>query len=144
MRDEFKSAGQFLSFLAQKDHIPTVPGQMPFPHVIDRDLENESNPSSTELFGSLMFNQSVTIDSLLDKIPGHKFLTDDFIDDMTTSKYYNPLELKQARLDKRFLSMFHMAISSLQLHVDELRTLLKRVNFPFYVIGISETRLPYG
>ena len=37
-----------------------------------------------------------------------------------------------------------MNISSLQLHIDELRTLLKRVNFPFDVIGISETRLPYG
>ena len=116
---------------------------MSFFHVIDRDLDNAFNPSSTELFGSLQFNQSVTIDSLLDKIPGQKFSTDDFIDDMTTSKYYTPLEFKQAQLDKRFLSTFHVNRSSLQLHIVELRTLLKRVNFPFDVIGISETRLPY-
>ena len=34
-----------------------------------------------------------------------------------------------------------MNIGSLQLHIKELRTLLKKVNFPFDVIGISETRL---
>ena len=37
-----------------------------------------------------------------------------------------------------------MNIGSLQLHVNELRTLLKKVNFPFDVIGISETRLRHG
>ena len=117
---------------------------MPFFHVIDRDLDNAYTASYTELLGSLQFNQSVTIDSLLDRIPGHKFSTDDFFADMTMSIYYTPFELKQAKLDKRFLSTFHMNISSLQLHLDELRTLLKRVNFPFDVIGIKETRLPYG
>ena len=117
---------------------------MPFFHVIDRDLDNAYTASYTELLGSLQFNQSVTIDSLLDRIPGHKFSTDDFFDDMTTSKYYTPLELKQARLDKQFLSTFNMNISTLQLHIDELRTLLKGVNFPFDVIGISKTRLPHG
>ena len=40
--------------------------------------------------------------------------------------------------------MFHMNIGSLQLHINELRTLLKKVNFPFDVIGISETRLHHG
>ena len=47
-------------------------------------------PLSQNFLKGFQFNQSVTIDSLLDKIPGHKFLTDDFIDDMITSKYYTP------------------------------------------------------
>lgn len=47
--------------------------QNPFFHVVDRGLGNGSNPSSAVPFGRLQFNQSVTIDSLLDKIPGRKF-----------------------------------------------------------------------
>ena len=37
-----------------------------------------------------------------------------------------------------------MNISSLQLHINELRTLLKKVSFPFDVICIGETRLRHG
>ena len=114
---------------------------MPLFSVVDRDLDNTFDPTSTKLLESLQSNQSVTIGSLLDKLPDHKFSTNDFIDDMITSKYYTPHEIKQARLD---LSTFHMNIGSLQLHINEIQTLLKKVNFPFDILGISETRLRHG
>ena len=75
-------------------------------NVVDRELDYNFDPTFRKCLESLQFNQSVTIDSSLDKIPGHKFSTDDFIDDMITSKYYTPHEFKQARLDKRFYQRF--------------------------------------
>ena len=57
------------------------------------------------------------------------------------SKYYTTSDLLSAIFSNRNLAIFHLNISSLQKHIDELRTLLMCTNSNFDVICISETRL---
>ena len=42
---------------------------------------------------------------------------------------------------KKYLSVFHLNISSLQAHIEELKILLELLEFEFDIIGISETKL---
>ena len=81
------------------------------------------------------------IKTLIDSLPGENFSKDDFISDTILSKYYSPFEFKIKKINKKSFSMIHLNISSLQLHIDELRTLLQILDHPFDVIAITETGL---
>ena len=82
-----------------------------------------------------------SIKTLLDQFPGEKFAHDDFISSTVDSKYYSPAEFLYEPLPKGNFSIIHLNIASLQLHIDELRNLLKLLHFSFDVICITETRL---
>ena len=84
---------------------------------------------------------SFSIQTLIDKLPGQKFDTDDFISDNTESKYHTPAQFISEKLSKKSFTMFHMNIASLQAHIDELRSLLTLLDHPFDAICITETRL---
>ena len=56
------------------------------------------------------------------------------------SKYYTPSELNKIKNIKNELSFFHLNISSLGYHFDELQTLLNCTKTKFDFIGITETR----
>ena len=115
--------------------------ELPFHHLKNDDFTlnflNLSN-QSTEF---LKNTPSFSIKSLLDSLPGENFSKDDFISNSISSKYYSPCDLINEKLSKRNLSMIHLNIASLQLHIDELRCLLEIINNPFDVIAITETRL---
>ena len=56
-------------------------------------------------------------------------------------KYYDCKELNSANSSLNFnFSVFHLNISSLSRHFDELKTLLSLLDFNFSVIGITESR----
>ena len=57
------------------------------------------------------------------------------------SKYYTASDFLSAKFSNSNFAIFHLNISSLQKHIDELRTLLMCTNSTFDVICISETRL---
>jgi len=82
-----------------------------------------------------------SIKTLIDSLPGENFSKDDFISDTIISKYYSPIEFKSKKFDEKSFSMVHLNISSLQLHIDELRTLLQILDHPFDIIAITETGL---
>ena len=84
---------------------------------------------------------SFSIQSLLDKMPGQKIDTDQFMSNSILSRYYTTSEFLSAKFSNKTFSIFHLNISSLQKHIDELRTLLICTNANFDVICISETRL---
>jgi hypothetical protein len=84
---------------------------------------------------------SFSIQSLIDKLPGEKFDTDEFISDNIESKYYSPAQFISEKLSKKSFTMFHMNIASLQAHIDELKSLLTLLDHPFDAICITETRL---
>ena len=84
---------------------------------------------------------SFSIQTLIDKLPGQKFDTDEFISDTVESKYHTPAQFISEKLSKKSFTMFHMNIASLQAHIDELRTLLTLLDHPFDAICITETRL---
>ena len=84
---------------------------------------------------------SFSIKSLLDQMPGKKIDTDQFMSNNILSKYYTTSEFLSAKFFNKTFSVFHLNISSLQKHIDELRTMLKCTNSNFDIICISETRL---
>ena len=84
---------------------------------------------------------SFSIQTLIDKLPGQKFDTDEFISDTVESKYHTPAQFFSEKFSKKSFTMFHMNIASLQAHIDELRTLLTLLDHPFDAICITETRL---
>jgi len=65
-----------------------------------------------------------SIQSLIDKLPGEHFDTNDFLSDSITSKYYTPVEFIHEKFPKNKFSMLHLNISSLSAHIDELKSLL--------------------
>ena len=61
---------------------------------------------------------------------------------MVNSKYYDIKKFNKIRFDKKSkFGLFHVNIASLNAHVDDLRTVLSRLNFDFDVIGISEHKI---
>jgi len=67
---------------------------------------------------------SFSIKSLLDKLPGQKFSTDEFMSDSITSKYYTAGDFVSTNFSKNKFSIFHINIASLQKRIDELRSFL--------------------
>ena len=84
---------------------------------------------------------SFSIKSSLDQMPGQKIDTDQFMSNTIFSKYYTASDFLSAKFFNSNFAIFHLNISSLQKHVDELRTLFMCTNSNFDVICISETRL---
>ena len=84
---------------------------------------------------------SFSIKTLLDSLPGENFSKDDFISNTIDSRYYSPTNFLTEKFSKSQFSMIHLNIASLQLHIDELRTLLNIIQNPFDIIAITETRL---
>ena len=61
------------------------------------------------------------------------------------SQYYDIKKFNKLKIDKKSsLGLFHANIASLNLHIDDLRDLLSRLDFCFDVIGISEHRIKKG
>ena len=67
--------------------------------------------------------------------------TDEFLSESINSKYYTPDEFIGAKLNKDSFTIFHLNIASLQSHIDELRALLLLLDYPFEIIGITETKI---
>ena len=58
------------------------------------------------------------------------------------SKYYFPSDFGKLTLQasSSYFSLFHINLNSLDAHLSDLQTTLASLNFPFHIIGISETR----
>ena len=63
--------------------------------------------------------------------------------DITNSQYYNKDEFNEAikHCQDFGAKIFHMNISSLSYHFDNLHTLLASLELKFDILGITETRL---
>ena len=83
---------------------------------------------------------SFNIQSLIDSM---KNCNDDngFLSDTINSMYYNTDEFTKKAFPGTSFSLLHLNISSLQLHIDELITMLKITNKKFDIICLSETRI---
>lgn len=56
--------------------------------------------------------------------------------------YYNPNEFSEAKFDQnRSFSVLHLNIASIEMHIEELRTMLFLLNFKFDIIAISESKV---
>ena len=67
---------------------------------------------------------------------------EEYFPTQVNSKYYDILQLNSLKPDKSSsLGLFHVNIASLNLHIDDLRTILSAINFKFDIIGISEHKI---
>ena len=118
---------------------------LPFFELDDPQLKLTLQARSVDDSTGLKLLPNFTIQSLLDKIPGSFTIeTDEFVSDSTVSKYYKIDEFMSAKIPKNAFSTLHLNISSLQGHIDDLKTLLSLLDHNFSVIGISETRIRDG
>ena len=57
-------------------------------------------------------------------------------------KFYNVEKFNKEKFkNDKYLSVFHLNIASLAFHIDELKVVLKLLNFEFDIIAISETKI---
>ena len=112
----------------------------------DKLLDINDLPSDLDVFPSFennelykKFNDFFTSQSI------GSFETDDddeFSSNPINCKYFNIDDFCSSKLvSNNSLSVFHMNVSSLTAHFDELSTILNLLNFNFSLIGITETRL---
>ena len=70
---------------------------------------------------------------------------DDFFSTQVNSKYYDLKQFNKLKPDiSSSLSLMHVNIASLNLHIDDLKTVLARLNTNFDIIGISEHKIRSG
>ena len=115
--------------------------EFPFVSLDNHELYLQNEAILIPASDSLESMPNFTIQSLLDKMPGQNFETDEFMSETISSKYFMPVEFLKNELPCQKFSMLHINIASLNKHIDELRSLLTILNHPFDIIGISETRL---
>ena len=114
---------------------------LPFSNITKDDFLFTIHGISEKISEPFSGLSSFSIKSLLDKLPGQKISTDEFLSNSIESKYFTPAEFINEKFDKKPFSMVHLNIASLQKHIDELRSFLALLNHPFHIICISETRL---
>ena len=102
------------------------------------DIENTFTSSPT---------QQIMFDKLNNLINQNSYYTDCDEDDndevkSTNCYYYSTEEYKKAKFKPpTSFSIFHLNIHSIQLHIEELRILLEMLEYKFYIIAISESKL---
>ena len=62
-------------------------------------------------------------------------------DQLLPCNYYDVKEFTDCKFDKNSFSIMHLNIHSIQLHIDDLRTLLNLLDYSFDIIAISESKL---
>ena len=111
---------------------------LPFGNINDENMKLANHGLNNECIDFLIDKcPSFSIKSLLDEMPGKKINTDQFMSNSILSKDYTTSDFLSAKFSNTIFSIFHLNISSLQKHIDELRTLLMCTNSNFDVICIS-------
>ena len=68
---------------------------------------------------------------------------DDILLNHVNSEYYDEKKFNSMKIDlPSSFGLFHANIASLNLHIDDLKLILTRLNFKFDIIGISEHKIP--
>ena len=112
---------------------------LPFPNLDDENLKITLHAKDIPFGDYLSLFPSFHIRSLIQNIGENN--TDDYIGELTNSKYYTPSEFLSAKISRDTFTMFHINIASLSLHLDDLKTFLKILDHPFDVIAVSETKI---
>ena len=116
--------------------------ELPFHSINDNSFRLAMDALQEPDNSNLALLPSISIRTLIDKIPGQLNLFDEVRFNKTSSKYYDASEflVRNFNADSSF-GVFHINIASLSKNFEELTVLLKLLKYNFKVIGISETRL---
>jgi hypothetical protein len=70
---------------------------------------------------------------------------EDILSNHVNSKYYDVNQIKSIKTDlPSTFGLFHVNISSLNLHIDEVKQILSLLSYKFDIIGISEHKILKG
>ena len=99
----------------------------------------ETNQRSKIKFTVLIKHHTPPSQDLIDQL---NEAMDDPSSETVPSKYYKPCDISSLlNNSKNCLSFFHLNISSLSFHIEELTTLISEHNLTFDIFGVSETKL---
>ena len=111
---------------------------IPFSTISDHELF-QTNKGKKIKFKVLTKKNILTNHDLIDKLNN---AMDDPESEMLSSKYYETKEMANLfKNTNKHISFFHLSISSLPFHFEELSTLITEHNLNFDFLGISESRL---
>ena len=97
--------------------------------------------NSIDLPSELKFPESYDIKSRLTNMPNlHDFDMDENLIHKVNSLHYDIIDFSRVKKYPHQFSLFHVNLSSLLAHIDELHQLLNTLKFNFDIIGISETK----
>ena len=117
----------------------------PFPGLNDYNLHNVTSdiPWYSTNNDKLSFKPPHNLTDLYNKFNDLTNSINEESDDQVNCRYYNIDEIKDLSkgIDDKSLSLFHLNISSLNKHIDNLENPLTSSNIDFDIIGISETRI---
>ena len=121
---------------------PCLSKTIPFSSLDHEDFSITMQAKDLPLGDFLSMSPSFQIDSLIQNLGGNE--NDDYVCDLTNSKYYTPSEFLSKKFPRDNFSMFHINIASLSLHLDDLKALLHIIDHPFDIIAVSETKIKEG
>ena len=90
-----------------------VSKHLPLANVNDNDYNMARHGFSDNFKDTLSNLPSFTIQSLLDKMPGQSFSTDDFFSSSIDSKYYTPSDFIDSRFSVKPFSVINLNITSI-------------------------------
>ena len=120
--------------------------QLPFPVECEGNIfgkpAEKMRPDISSLTPEQLRKHVKNCDAIQDQLDTAKDDDDKLVSTLVNSKYYDIKKFNKIRFDKKSkFGLFHVNIASLNAHVDDLRTVLSRLNFDFDVIGISEHKI---
>ena len=111
---------------------------VPFGPIFNEELF-KTNQGSKIKFTVLTKNHTTPSQNLIDQL---NEAIEDPSSGTVSRKYYEPCELSSLiNNSKNHQSFFHLNISSLPFHIDELSTLISEHNLAFDIFGVIETKL---
>ena len=123
--------------------------QLPFPVECEGNIfgkpAEKIKPDVSSLTPDQLKKFIKNCDAIQDQLDTEKDDDEKLVSTSVNSKYYNINKFNKIRFDEKSkFGLMHVNIASLNLHIDDLRSVLSRLKLDFDVIGISEHKIKRG
>ena len=121
-------------------YCPTCSKEMPFSQMNNKDLRNFLYSTNTPPPPKVITKSSEEIKSMMARFKQVNQLFDGN-ENSISCDYYDINELNKLSVNQKDLKIIHLNISSLPLHINELKIFLSLVKVRFDIISLSESRI---
>ena len=123
--------------------------QLPFPVECEGNIfgkpAEKIKPDVSSLTPDQLKKFIKNCDAIQDQLDTEKDDDEKLVSTSVNSKYYNINKFNKIRFDEKSkFGLMHVNIASLNLHIDDLRSVLSRLKLDFDVIGITEHKIKRG
>ena len=122
-------------------YCPACMSEIPFSQINNKEFKNLLYPKNTLQQPPQIIKKSNK--EIKDLMARFKQVTDllDPSENLTSCDYYDVNDISKLRINENDLSVIHLNISSLPLHINELKLFLSFFKCKFDIISISESRI---